>query len=139
MVWSYVSDYVPGVSADTHPELDRMIGYAVNYYQDMVRPHKTYRAASAEEATHIAALVSAIEALPSDADADAIQSAVYATGKAAGYENLRAWFQCLYEVLLGQSEGPRMGSFFALYGRSQSLALMQDALDGKLASSGDAA
>ena len=139
VVWSYVSDYVPGVSAATHPELDRMIGYAVNYYQDMVRPHKTYRAASAEEATHITALVAAIEALPSDADAEAIQSAVYATGKAAGYENLRAWFQCLYEVLLGQSEGPRMGSFFALYGRSQSLALMQDALVGKLASSGDAA
>ena len=81
----------------------------------------------------------AIEALPEDADAEAIQSAVYATGKAAGYENLREWFQCLYEVCLGQSEGPRMGSFFALYGRSRSLALMRDARDGKLVSSGGAA
>ena len=139
VVWSYVSDYAPGVSAETHPELDRMIGYAVNYYPDMVRPHKTYRAASAAEAGQITALISAIEALPEDADAEAIQSAVYATGKAAGYENLREWFQCLYEVCLGQSEGPRMGSFFALYGRSRSLALMRDARDGKLVSSGGAA
>ena len=142
MVWSYVSDYAPGVSAETHPELDRMIGYAVNYYQDMVRPQKTYRMPTEEEAGHIEALIAAIEALPADADAEAVQSAVYATGKDAGYENLRAWFQCLYEVLLGQSEGPRMGSFFALYGRAQSVALMRSALAGELAatpSGGDAA
>ena len=132
VVWNYVSDYAPGVSAETHPGLDRMIGYAVTYYQDRVRPHKTYRRPGDEEAGHIAALVEAITALPVDADAEAIQSAVYATGKAAGYENLRSWFQCLYEVLLGQSEGPRMGSFFALYGREQSIELMNSALAGDL-------
>ena len=110
-----------------------MIGYAVNYYQDRVRPHKTYRLATAEEAGHIEALIAAIEALPAEADAEEVQSAVYATGKAAEYDNLRSWFQCLYEVLLGQSEGPRMGSFFALYGRTQSIALMRDALAGNLA------
>ena len=133
IVWRYVSDYVPGVSPQTHPELDRMIGYAVNYYQDRVRPNKIYRQPETDEAAHIAALIEAIEGLDPDADAEAIQSAVYATGKAAGYENLRGWFQCLYEVLLGQSEGPRMGSFFALYGRAQSVALMRKALDGGLA------
>ena len=138
VVWNYVSDYVPGVTAATHPELDRMIGYAVTYYQDMVRPNKTYRQPSAEEAGHIKALIAALRALPADADAEAIQSAVYATGKQAGYENLRAWFQCLYEVLLGQSEGPRMGSFFALYGRAQSIALMNSALSGELTGGGAA-
>ena len=138
VVWNYVSDYAPGVTAATHPELDRMIGYAVNYYQDMVRPNKTYRKPSAEEAGHIGALIGALRDLPAEADAEAIQSAVYATGKDAGYENLRSWFQCLYEVLLGQSEGPRMGSFFALYGREQSIALMNSALAGELAGSGDA-
>ena len=132
IVWRYVSDYVPGLGPETHPELDRMIGYAVNYYQDRVRPHKIYRLATVEEAGHIDALITAIEALPAGADAEEIQSAVYATGKAAEYDNLRSWFQCLYEVLLGQSEGPRMGSFFALYGREQSIALMRDALAGNL-------
>ena len=138
VVWNYVSDYAPGITAATHPELDRMIGYAVNYYQVMVCSNKTYRNPSAEEAGQIATLIGRLEDLPADADAEAIQSAVYATGKEAGYENLRAWFQCLYEVLLGQSEGPRMGSFFALYGREQSIALMNSALAGELSGSGAA-
>ena len=133
VVWAYVSDYAEGVSADTHPALDRMIGYAVNYYQDLVRPTKTYRLPSATESTYIQALADAIRDLPDDAPAEDIQSAVYATGKQAEYENLRSWFVCLYEVLLGQSEGPRMGSFFALYGRDKSLQLINDALAGTLA------
>ena len=69
--------------------------------------------------------------------AEDIQSVVYATGKAAEYENLRDWFKCLYEVLLGQSEGPRMGSFFALYGREKSIQLIDDALAGKLVQAAD--
>ena len=133
VVWGYVSDYATGVTAETHPELDRLIGYAVNYYQDLVRPTKTYRLPTETEGAHIAALLAALDALADDAAAEDIQSAVYATGKAAGYENLREWFQCLYQVLLGQSEGPRMGSFFALYGREKTRLLLTDALAGKLA------
>ncbi|MDA9931000.1 lysine--tRNA ligase [Alphaproteobacteria bacterium] len=141
IIWRYVSDYVPGVSAETHPELDRMIGYAVTYYQDRVRPQKIYRAADTVEAGHIEKLIAALETLSDTAAGEDFQSAVYSIGTAAGYENLRSWFQCLYEVLLGQSEGPRMGSFFALYGRTQSMDLMRDALAGKLVaqtSGGDA-
>ena len=137
IVWAYVSDYASDVTAQTHPELDRMIGYAVNYYQDMVRPHKVYRLADADEAGHLAALKSQLATLDDDSGAEAIQSIVYATGKAANYENLREWFKCLYEVLLGQSEGPRMGSFFALYGREKSIQLIEDALAGKLVQSAD--
>ena len=133
VVWGYVSDYAPGVTAKTHPELNRLIGYAVNYYQDLVRPTKTYRLPTETEGKHITALLAAFDALADDAPAEDIQSAVYATGKAAGYENLRDWFQCLYQVLLGQSEGPRMGSFFALYGRAKTRLLLTDALAGKLA------
>ena len=132
IVWSYVTDYVPDVSQDTHPELDRMIGYAVNYYQDLVRPHKIYRAPDNAERLHLLALKEAIAVLPENASAEDIQSAVYSIGKAAAYENLRDWFKCLYEVLLGQSEGPRMGSFFALYGRSKTIQLLDDALAERL-------
>ena len=76
-------------------------------------------------------------ALADASGSEDIQSVVYATGKAAEYENLRDWFKCLYEVLLGQSEGPRMGSFFALYGRKKSIKLIDDALAGKLVQSAD--
>ncbi len=132
IVWSYVSDYVSNISPQTHRELDRMIGYAVNYYQDMVRPYKIYRLANSAEIANLEKLKTAIAGLPDDCDAEAFQSVIYAIGKAANYENLRDWFKCLYQVLLGQSEGPRMGSFFALYSREKSIQLIEDALAGKL-------
>ncbi|MDC0476993.1 lysine--tRNA ligase, partial [Alphaproteobacteria bacterium] len=87
------------------------------------------------EQEHLRKLKEAIAAVPIDASAEDIQSAVYAVGKAATYDNLRDWFKCLYEVLLGQSEGPRMGSFFALFGRDKSVQLIDDALAGRLSAS----
>ncbi len=137
IVWAYVSDYAGDIDLKTHAELDRMISYAVNYYRDMVRPYKTYRLADAAEAGHLESLRSQLVALGEVSGAEDIQSVVYATGKAAEYENLRDWFKCLYEVLLGQSEGPRMGSFFALYGCKKSIQLIDDALAGKLVQSAD--
>ena len=138
IVWGYVTDYAPDVSPASHPELDRMIGYAVNYYQDLVRPQKIYRTPNDAEQANLRKLKEAIAAVPDDAGAEDIQSAVYAVGNAAAYDNLRDWFKCLYEVLLGQSEGPRMGSFFALYGRDKSVQLIDDALAGRLSASAGA-
>ena len=138
IVWGYVTDYASDVSATSHPELDRMIGYAVNYYQDLVRPQKIYRLPNETEQSHLRALKHALADLPDHASGEDIQSVVYAVGKAAQYENLRDWFKCLYEVLLGQTEGPRMGSFFALYGRDKSVQLIDDALAGRLSASASA-
>ena len=61
-------------------------------------------------------------------DAELIQGEVYEAGKAAGFEPLRAWFQALYEVLLGQSQAPRFGSFAAIYGLSNTIQLIEKAL-----------
>ena len=139
IVWGYVTDYAPDVSPASHPELDRMIGYAVNYYQDLVRPQKIYRLPNETEQGHLLALKIALADLPDHASGEDIQSVVYAVGKAAEYENLRDWFKFLYEVLLGQTEGPRMGSFFALYGRGKSVQLIEDALAGQLSAGASAA
>jgi lysyl-tRNA synthetase class 1 len=71
--------------------------------------------------------------MPADATAEALQNEVYEVGKRHGFANLRDWFKAIYEVLLGQSEGPRMGSFIALYGRNETIALIRRALAGELA------
>ena len=78
-------------------------------------------------------LADALEALPPDADAEAIQNEVYRIGKEHAFENLRDWFRALYEVLLGQHQGPRFGSFVALYGIEETVALMRRAVDGEAA------
>ena len=77
-------------------------------------------------------LVARLKALPAGADAEAIQNEVFEAGKQAGFEPLRAWFGALYEVLLGQSTGPRFGSFVAIFGVERTIALIERALAGDL-------
>jgi len=76
-------------------------------------------------------LVARFNALPADADATALQDEVYAVGKDHEFEPLRDWFKALYEVLFGQSQGPRFGSFAALYGRDATVDLLRRALAGE--------
>ncbi len=132
VIWGYLEQYASGVTPATHPELDRLVRYAVTYYQERVHPFKTYRAPTADEVVHLHDLDGRLSALPSDAPAEDIQSAVFAAGKDAGYDPLRDWFGCLYQVLLGQNEGPRMGSFIKLYGVDETRQLIANAIDGTL-------
>ena len=129
VLWGFITRYLPDVTPQTAPLVDRLVGLALNYYRDFVKPAKRYRAPTAKERQAMEELVSRIEALPADADGEAIQNEVYAVGNEAGFEPLRAWFQALYEVLLGQETGPRFGSFVALYGRAETLALMRRMLE----------
>jgi lysyl-tRNA synthetase class 1 len=109
--------------------LDRLVGYAIHYYEDFVLPAKRFRPATDKERAAFADLVARLRALPADcADGEAIQNEVYEAGKAAGFEPLRAWFQALYEVLLGQSQAPRFGSFAAIYGLGNTIQLIEKAL-----------
>jgi len=127
--WKFVQRYAPETSPDTHPELDQLIGLAVNYARDLVVPGLKRRSPSGEEATALRDLDSELAKLPTDADAEAIQHLVFEVGKQHyGKENLRSWFQALYETLLGSSQGPRMGSFIALYGIDNSRRLIEEAL-----------
>ena len=118
-------------SKENHPILDRLAGYAISYYRDFVRPDKHYRAPEGVEIIALGQLADKLEALGADAEHEAIQTEVYAIGKENGYENLRDWFKALYETLLGQSQGPRMGSFLALYGVDESVTLIRRALAGE--------
>jgi lysyl-tRNA synthetase class 1 len=130
VLWHFISRYRPDASPETAPMLDRLAGYAINYYRDFVKPAKQYRAPDARERAAMLDLQAVLEALPADADAETIQTEVYEVGKRHEFENLKDWFKCLYEVLLGQPQGPRMGSFIALFGRAETVALIGRALAG---------
>ena len=137
ILWGFLSRYVPGATPQSQPLLDKLAGYALAYYEDFVRPTKTYRAPTDTERSAMVDLVARFRALPADTmDGEVIQNEVYAAGKAAGFEPLRAWFQALYEVLLGQTQGPRFGSFAAIYGLDRTIALIERALAGDDLSAG---
>ncbi|MBC6404633.1 MAG: lysine--tRNA ligase [Rhodospirillales bacterium] len=128
ILWGFISRYRPDAVPGCYPFLDRLVACAVNYYRDRVKPEKYYRRPDAMEREAMADLLSALEALPDDAGAETIQAQVYKIGKRHPFPDLRSWFKALYEVLLGQQQGPRLGSFFALYGLPESRALIARAL-----------
>ena len=133
ILWGFLERYIPGATPATQPLLDQLAGYAINYYEDFVKPAKRFRAPSERERAAMTELAARLKALPAGADAEAIQNEVFEVGKAAGFEPLRTWFAALYEVLLGQSQGPRFGSFTAIFGIERTVALIDRALAGELA------
>ncbi len=131
VLWGFISRYAPDASAESAPLLDRLVGYAIAYYRDFVKPQKQYRVPGETERAALEDLLRELQALPADADGATIQTQVYEVGKRHDFPDLRAWFKALYEILLGQSQGPRMGSFIALYGLEESIELVRRALAGE--------
>jgi lysyl-tRNA synthetase class 1 len=136
VLWGFIRAYAPGADPVKNPGLDRLVAHALRYYEDRVKPYKHYRAADERERTALAELASALERMPEEREGEKIQYVVYEIGKRHKFEPLRDWFKTLYEVLFGQSAGPRFGSFAALFGCGTTAALIRRALAGEFA--GDA-
>lgn len=132
-MWGFITRYAPQSDPETAPFLEELIGYALRYYADFVKPAKQYRLPDEREARALADLAQRLDALSRDADFETIQTEVFSAGKENGYtkSELKYWFQAIYEVCLGQSQGPRFGSFIELYGIDNSAQLIRDALNGK--------
>jgi len=129
-LWGFIKAYRPGLTPEDYPSLDRLVGYAIRYYADFVRPAKTFRAPSEEERKGLELLAAALDEA-GVADADTLQNLSFEIGKANGFaDKLRDWFKAFYEVVLGQTQGPRFGSFAALFGPSRTAALIREALTG---------
>jgi lysyl-tRNA synthetase class 1 len=124
VLWGFIRRYAPGVSPETQPELDKLVGHAIAYFHDFVKPAKKFRAPTDQERAAIAQLYERLGELDAGASGEEIQAVVYEVGKAHAFEPLRAWFQALYEVLLGQTQGPRFGSFVELYGIAETRELI---------------
>jgi lysyl-tRNA synthetase, class I len=127
MLWGFIRRYVPGASPETQPLLGKLVDHAVAYYRDFVRPEKHYRDASPMERDALLDLAETLAGID-DHSAEAIQNVVFEVGKRHPFPDLRTWFGTLYQILLGQQEGPRFGGFVALYGVQETIALIHAAL-----------
>jgi lysyl-tRNA synthetase class 1 len=132
-LWGFIRKYAPGASPSTHPFLDTLTDYALRYFNDFVKPTKTFRAATDKERAAFEDMIARLEAMPADlTDGEVIQQDVYAVGKDHGFEPLRDWFKALYEVLFGVESGPRFGQFAAIFGVRETAALLRKGLAGEL-------
>ena len=139
-LWGFIGRYRPGVTPTTHPKLDAMVGYAINYYRDFVAPTKKFREPTDSERAALGDLRNALAQLPPDASAEDIQNVVYEIGRREPFlDQVKKgkdgrpgvsldWFNMLYQVLLGQEKGPRFGSFVAVYGVANAIAMIDAAL-----------
>jgi lysyl-tRNA synthetase class 1 len=145
-LWGFIGRYRPGITRESHPNLDALVGYAINYFRDFVLPAKKFREPTDAERAALVDLRDALSQLPADASAERIQEVVYEIGRREPFLDRSGkiktkdgkpgvsleWFNMLYQVLLGQEKGPRFGSFVAVYGIDNTVGM----IDGALARSG---
>jgi len=136
VLWGFISRYAPGHTPENSPFLDQLAGYAVQYYHDFVKPAKKYRAPSGDELVLLQSLDQLLSKMPLSASAEELQNGLYELSKTLGITDLKEFFKSFYEILLGQSQGPRLGSFIALYGINETQALIQQALPRSAAIAG---
>lgn len=124
----YLRTYLGDV--EIRPELSVLIDSAINYTRDYIVPTLNKRAPVGGEVNALKALDVVLANASEETPAEDLQTMVYEIGKQEdfGFENLRDWFRALYETLLGSEQGPRMGSFIALYGVANSRKLIAEAL-----------
>jgi lysyl-tRNA synthetase, class I len=135
-LWGFIGRYWPDVAPQSHPRLNGMVEYAIHYFRDFVLPAKNFRVASEPERAALSDLRDALAQLPPDSSAERIQEVVYEVGRRPPFIKARdgkpgvslEWFNMLYQVLLGQEKGPRFGSFVALYGLANTVAMIDGAL-----------
>ena len=128
VLWGFIRKYAPDASPEHNPGLDAAAGRAVRYVIDKVIPNRHYRAPTPLERAALEDLVTRLRSWDGPADATALQDLCYEIGKAHPFENLRDWFGALYAVLLGADQGPRFGGFIALFGVTDTAALIEQAL-----------
>ena len=128
VLWSFITQYAPDATPAEAPYLDNLAECAVRYYNDFIKPSKSYKTPSEDEKAMLRQAIAYLETAPAEVTAEEIQTAMFTVGKEAGYENLREFFKSMYQILLGQEEGPRLGTFFKLYGISKTIEIMKGVL-----------
>jgi lysyl-tRNA synthetase class 1 len=139
-LWGFIGRYRPGVTPKTHPKLDAMVGYAIQYFRDFVLPEKKFRQPTDVERKALQDLRDALANLKPESSAEDVQNVVYEIGRREPFLDHAKkakdgrpgvsldWFNMLYQVLLGQEKGPRFGSFVAVYGLQNTVEMIDGAL-----------
>ena len=127
LLWKFVKKYKQNLLEKEHPIFDNLIGYAIKYFNDVIKLQKKYKTPDANEKVALEALVKSLDSCNDKMLPEDIQTLIYSTGKENGYaENLRDWFKLIYEVVFGDENGPRMGFFISFFGVNETKELIKE-------------
>ena len=129
VIWGFVKEYDNSLNPKDNPEFDKLIQYAINYYIDFIQPNKKYIKINSENKGLFEDILGLLKTIDTELSSEEIQTQIYEIGKKHNFVNLRDYFKLVYQVLLGQEEGPRLGSFIKLYGIKKTCKLLEDALN----------
>ena len=125
LLWKFVKKYKPNILEKDHPIFDKLIGYAIKYFNDVIKKNKKYKKPNEIEKKALEALIKVLENCNDQMQPEEIQTKIYSAGKENGYsENLRDWFKLIYEVVFGDENGPRMGFFISFFGVNETKELI---------------
>ena len=117
------------ISETDFPIFDKLVGYAIKYFNDVIKLQKKYKKPNDKEKIALGELVKSLEKCNDKMTPEEIQTLIYSTGKANGYaENLRDWFKLIYQVVFGDENGPRMGFFISFFGVNETKELITNKL-----------
>ncbi len=127
LLWKFVKKYKKDISEKNYPIFDKLIDYAIKYFNDVIKLQKKYKKPNHDEKNALLALIKKLEDCNDQMKPEDIQTLIYSTGKENGYtENLRDWFKLIYEVVFGDENGPRMGFFISFFGVNETKQLIKD-------------
>ncbi len=127
LLWKFVKKYKKNISEKDHPIFDKLISYAIKYFNDIIKKTKKYKIPNTEEKKVLEKLIKALDKCSDKMKPEDIQTQIYTVGKENGYkENLRDWFKLIYQVIFGDENGPRMGFFISFFGVNETKQLIKD-------------
>ena len=126
LLWKFVKKYKKDIKEKDYPIFNDLVGYAIKYFNDVIKKQKKYKIPNNDEKIALKALVSTLDNCNDEMSPEDIQTLIYSTGKENGYsKNLRDWFKLIYEVVFGDQNGPRMGFFISFFGVQETKDLIQ--------------
>ena len=127
VLWKFINRFHKDIKSKDHPILDGLIEYAINYFNEKVEPNKKFKTPNSDEKKALKELAEKLKSVPQETNPEDIQTIVYSVGKEKGYsKNLREWFILVYQVLFGETDGPRMGFFISFFGIKETIKLIND-------------
>ena len=125
----FVNQYDANINQNNNPEFDKLIDYSINFYNDFVLPNKKYLNVDINTKIIFEYIRNVLTIkIDKNTSAEDIQTLLYEVGKKNQFENLKDFFKLVYQVLLGQEQGPRLGSFIKLYGLEETIKLIDQKL-----------
>ena len=130
VIWSFINKYDDQINADNNPEFDRLIDFALNYYEDFILPKKKFLEIDSSNKEVFIDIINVLEnEVTENSSSEDIQTLLYEVGKKHEFENLKDFFKLVYQVMLGQDQGPRLGSFFKLFGLRETIDYLKKLID----------